>query len=88
VSDQIKKFAYWIDVPREVATYSPLITLEDKTSITIENHLGLKQYSSTEIRVLLNKMTLLICGCNLIIDYINNEKICIKGEIIVVKYLF
>ena len=75
-----------MDVP-EAATSISKVTVISDDSVLIENHKGIIEYTSEEIRVRLRKKQLEVCGANLIIEYLTGANISIQGKIHSVSFM-
>ncbi|WP_110111385.1 sporulation protein YqfC [Bacillus sp. CGMCC 1.16541] len=86
-----KNMKRWItnhmELPADVLTDLPRITMVGQIHIYIENHKGLLAFSDTEIRVLLKQGQMLVKGEGLVIKVILPEELVLEGKINEVTYL-
>ncbi|MFC3882967.1 sporulation protein YqfC [Bacillus songklensis] len=76
-----------MELPADVLTDLPRVTMVGQIHIYIENHKGLLAFSDKEIRILLKQGQLLIKGQDLVIKVIMPEEIVLEGKIGQVLYL-
>jgi sporulation protein YqfC len=76
-----------MELPADVLTDLPRVTMVGQVHVYIENHKGLLAFSDTEIRILLKQGQLLIKGEELVIKVIMPEEIVLEGKIGQVLYL-
>lgn len=78
-------FYHWLsngmDLPGETAPWQTITEIMEDRRILIENHLGVKQYSSTQIGVKVKFGMITICGCSLEISLMTREQLVISGKI-------
>ncbi len=84
----LREFALLSQLPREVMTDQPRITLIADQEIVVENHKGLICYEDTFVKVNTNISPLAIEGDKLVIERMDSETIFIRGRIKSVKYFF
>lgn len=86
-----QKIKKWVtdqmDLPPEILTDMPRITMIGQIHIYIENHRGVLQFSSKEVRLLLSHGQLLIKGEQFIIKTILPEELLLEGKIDQVIYI-
>ena len=82
----VDKIVRSMDVP-EVASTISKVTLISDDSVFIENHRGVSEYTSEEIRVRLNKKQLEVSGTDLTIEYLTGENLSIQGKIHSVRFM-
>jgi sporulation protein YqfC len=76
-----------MELPADVLTDLPRVTMVGQIHVYIENHKGLLAFSDKEIRILLKQGQLLIKGQELVIKVIMPEEIVLEGKIGQVLYL-
>lgn len=76
-----------MELPADVLTDLPRVTMVGQIHVYIENHKGLLAFSDKEIRILLKQGQLLIKGQELVIKAIMPEEIVLEGKIGQVLYL-
>ncbi|ADQ04624.1 sporulation protein YqfC [Caldicellulosiruptor owensensis OL] len=82
----LKQIALLSQLPPEVITDQPRITIIGDFEIVIENHKGLIGYEDTLVKINTNVSPLLIEGNKLVIERMDNEIIVVRGEIRSLKY--
>lgn len=70
-----------LELPKEIVLDLPKISLIGKIQFIIENHKGIIEYTSTQIRIGSNSGVIKVQGKNLYIKTIVKEEIIITGEI-------
>ncbi|MDF2877487.1 MAG: hypothetical protein K0S30_583 [Clostridia bacterium] len=76
-----------LDIPKEVITNLPVITLTGNQEIVIENFNSLIEYTAQKIRLHTKSGILVIDGIELEAKNMTAEKICIKGHIIQIAFV-
>jgi sporulation protein YqfC len=76
-----------MELPADVLTDLPRVTMVGQIHVYIENHKGLLAFSDKEIHILLKQGQLLIKGQDLVIKVIMPEEIVLEGKIGQVLYL-
>lgn len=80
---QVKnKIAEELDLPKEIFSGEPKVTVYGKNEIVIENHKGIESFKSDEIKVNSNIGVITILGLNLEIRFIGTETIALTGKLI------
>ncbi|MGM0501001.1 MAG: sporulation protein YqfC [Bacillota bacterium] len=80
--DKIKsKVADIFDLPPDVVLNLPVINLTGSLNLVMENHQGIKQYSTEQIEIKAKRGSVIIRGADLKIDYLSETKITILGQI-------
>lgn len=78
-------FYHWLsagmDLPGESAPWQTITEIVEDQRILIENHLGVKQYSQSQIGVKVKFGQIIICGCNLEISLMTREQLIVSGRI-------
>lgn len=74
-------------LPPDMIAGAPIITINGRNSVCIENHKRILEYSETKIRVQTKLSGLCIEGKNLKIAYCTQEEIKITGMIYSVYYI-
>ncbi|MBQ8526806.1 MAG: YabP/YqfC family sporulation protein [Clostridia bacterium] len=75
-----------MEVPEAVSTVSKVTVISD-FSVLIENHNGVTEYTTEEIRVRLKKKQLEVSGAGLTIEYLTGDGLSIKGKIHSVRFM-
>lgn len=76
-----------IDLPQDVFTGLPRITMIGNVQMYIENHRGVLFFSSELLRLALNKGELQVSGSQLVIRAIGQEEVFLEGSILGFKYI-
>ncbi len=76
-----------LELPKEITLDLPKITLVGNLQLNIENHKGIIEYTSQQIRVSSNSGMIKIIGKNLYIKTIIKEEIIIIGQIDSFEYI-
>ena len=76
-----------LDIPTEVITDMPVITLIGNKEINIENFSGLLEYTRQKIRLNTRAGILVIDGIELEAKNMTAERICIKGNILHITFV-
>lgn len=74
-------------LPPDMIAGSPIITINGKNAVCIENHKRILEYTDSKIRVLTKISGLCIEGKNLKIAYCTKDELKITGNIHSVSYL-
>lgn len=83
---QLQKLAGILEIPQDIVMDLPRITMLGNKQILIENHKGIIEYTTSIVRVKINKGQLLIKGCNLTLGNLQMEQILVEGTVEEVKY--
>ncbi|MCE5284673.1 MAG: sporulation protein YqfC [Pelosinus sp.] len=83
---KLQKLAGILDIPEDIVMDLPRITMLGNMQILIENHKGIIEYTSSIVRIKINKGTLLISGQNLTLGNLQMEQILVEGTVEEVKY--
>lgn len=75
----LERVAQAADLPSEPLPKLPLIELAGERRVLIENHLGVTQYGTQEIRVRVNYGHIMICGSGLELARMTKEQLVITG---------
>ncbi len=70
-----------LDVPEEIALDMPKITLIGNLSLDIENHKGIINYTSKEVKIKVSNGFLIARGRRLALKNISQEEVLLEGEI-------
>ncbi|OCT17151.1 sporulation protein YqfC [Paenibacillus pectinilyticus] len=76
-----------LDLPQDVVTDLPRITMIGNVQLYVENHRGVLHFSSENLKLELGKGTLEVFGQQLVIRAILSEEVFIEGIIDHVKYM-
>jgi sporulation protein YqfC len=83
---QLQKLAGILDIPEDIVLDLPRITMLGNQQILIENHKGIIEYTTTFVRIKINKGHLLINGRDLALGNLQMEQILVEGTVEEVKY--
>lgn len=75
------------DLPKDVVLNVPNIKIIGDSEITIENHKGILEYSKDLLRMNSISGVIKISGSNLQIKEINQDDICINGQIFSIEFI-
>lgn len=81
-----QRIAGAFDIPPEVMLELPYITLSGNQRLTIVNHQGLAEFSSSSVKVRTALGLLAVAGEGLVLRLIAPEEIVVEGTIISVCY--
>ena len=88
LSKKINNFtAKLLDLPQDVVTDLPRITMVGNMQLYIENHRGVIHFSNEQLKLGLTKGQLEVVGHNLTIRAILSEEVFIEGVIREIKYI-
>ena len=76
-----RSLSEFLRMPEEVTKGNTLITVFERSTVTIDNYKGLLLYDPCEIIVKANRCHVKVCGVNLNIDYFTKNDIQISGSI-------
>ncbi|MGI6148247.1 MAG: sporulation protein [Firmicutes bacterium] len=76
-----KQFAQLMDLPPEAVINSALIKIVGNLEISISNHRGLVEYTTTAIRVASPQGVIAVSGAGLVIHYLSSDEIKVGGRI-------
>ncbi|PZE22699.1 sporulation protein YqfC [Paenibacillus xerothermodurans] len=79
--------AKMLDLPQDVVTDLPRMTLIGNVQLYIENHRGVLHFSSERLLLALSKGKLEVVGKQLVIRAILTEEVFIEGVIAEVKFI-
>lgn len=74
------------DFPKEATLGLPRIVMVGNEELMIENHNGVANYSSEEIRIITKNGAVCIKGKEVLIKCIDTERVFIQGEIMEVCF--
>lgn len=81
------KISESLDLPKEIVMDIPNIKVIGDNEITIENHKGILEYSRELLRMNSVSGIIKISGQNLQIKEINQDDICINGQIFSIEFI-
>lgn len=81
IRKNLKKVIEKTQIPKELITNCPKITIISNEEIQIENHKGIIKYDSSVFSINTRQFPIIIYGQNMYIQYINNDVIVVKGKI-------
>ncbi len=81
-----KNIADALELPQDIVLDLPKITMVGNLQLYIENHKGIIEYTSNQIRIYTKLGILRILGTNLLLKNIVMEEIVIIGEIKQVEF--
>ena len=70
-----QKMSETIDIPKDILTEVPLLTITGEIELSLENHGGIIEYTDTVIRIRTQKGQLKIYGKNLKTIFYTNDEI-------------
>ena len=76
-----------LELPQDIVLGVPILTMQGKTELLIENHRGLLQYDTDEIRVRTKTFTVQIEGKELNIQEYRKDLLIIRGKIERMQFL-
>lgn len=76
-----------MDIPSDLQVTKPIVTMISNVFLSIENYLYIIEYDNNLIRIKTKQKTLKITGDKLILKYINEDEIGIKGIIYSLEYV-
>ena len=76
-----KNLAQRLTLPQEVVSQGPLAELHGNTSVCIENHGGILEYTDTRVCIAVQRGTLTVSGCGLRILRMTQRRVEIGGTI-------
>lgn len=76
-----KNLAQRLTLPQEVVSQGPLAELHGNTSVCIENHGGILEYTDTRVCIAVQRGTLTVSGCGLRILRMTKRRVEIGGTI-------
>ena len=82
----LQRLARMLDIPQDIVMDLPRITMLGNKQVLIENHKGIIEYTSSSVRIKINKGQLLINGSNLILGNLQIEQILVEGIVEEIKY--
>lgn len=74
------------DIPKDVALGAPVLVLTGQTELTIENYMGILEYTDLYIRIRCRGGEIRISGKRLVIEYYTNLDMKITGWIETVSF--
>lgn len=80
-SKVINKFNEILDMPKEVVSNVPKLTITGFEELLVENYKGILEYEDFFVRVNTYIGIININGFNLVLENMNDENIIIKGKI-------
>ncbi|MFB4211866.1 sporulation protein YqfC [Shouchella sp. JSM 1781072] len=88
LTNRIKKWVTeQMQLPADVMMDLPRITMIGQLHIYIENHRGVLQFSTTELRLLLKEGQLLVTGDQFVLKTILPEELLLEGRIDKVTFI-
>jgi sporulation protein YqfC len=77
----LETLAYSMDLMAEPIPGKPLVEIVGNRSVLIENHCGVISYNTTQISVRTKIGCIYVNGCNLVMQKMSKEQLCIQGKI-------
>ena len=74
-----------LGTPPELLSGLPTMEISGDCAMMLEQHRGIVSYSDTEVRIAVNIGCISVCGCNLLIRVMNQQKIILCGRIETVR---
>ncbi|MDO5557576.1 MAG: YabP/YqfC family sporulation protein [Clostridia bacterium] len=78
---KIERFNDILEIPREVSTTEPKITILSFNKMLIENHKGILEYQDIYVRIKTDIGLINISGLNLSLNEMRDNEIIINGKI-------
>lgn len=78
---------YMLDILKDLQVNQPTLTIIGNTFVSIENYLSIIEYENDLIKVKTKDKTIKILGNKLLLKYITDGEIGIKGVIYSVEYV-
>lgn len=78
-----RPFPYWPESTQnpEVFPLVPIVELAGCHRVLVENHMGVTQYSPSQIGIKMKYGQLTVCGCKLTLEHMTKVKLVITGQI-------
>lgn len=76
-----------MEIPSDLQVTKPIITMISNTFLSIENYLHIIEYDTNLIRIKTKEKTIKIVGDKMLLKYINEGEIGIKGIIYSLEYI-
>lgn len=76
-----------LELPQDIILGVPLLSMQGNSELMIENHRGLLQYDSDEIRVRTKTFTVQVIGRKLTIQEYRKDVLIIRGKIERMQFL-
>ncbi|MDD4334819.1 MAG: sporulation protein YqfC [Desulfotomaculaceae bacterium] len=81
-SQKVKKqFADFLELPGDVMLDLPKITMFGDLKLYIENHRGILEYSTSEVRIGVRDGEVVVVGEGLLLRNVLPDEICVEGKI-------
>ncbi len=81
VEKVLRGFTTAMDLPPDVLLDMPRVHMVGNLEVVVDNHKGLRQYTSLEIRVRIKGGVLIVCGKKLRIAFLTKDDLKITGRI-------
>ena len=85
--NQEHKIIQRLELPQDIILGVPLLSMQGNAELMIENHRGLLQYDSDEIRVRTKTFTVQVTGRKLTIQEYRKDVLIIRGKIERMQFL-
>lgn len=85
--NQEHKIIERLELPQDIILGVPLLSMQGNAELMIENHRGLLQYDSDEIRVRTKTFTVQVTGRKLTIQEYRKDVLIIRGKIERMQFL-
>lgn len=85
--NQEHKIIERLELPQDIILGVPLLSMQGNAELMIENHRGLLQYDSDEIRVRTETFTVQVTGRKLTIQEYRKDVLIIRGKIERMQFL-
>ncbi|NLM40322.1 MAG: hypothetical protein GX205_09725 [Firmicutes bacterium] len=76
-----KQFARFMDLPSEAVMNTAEVRVVGHMEVTITNHRGLVEYTTTVVRVNSPQGTIVVSGKGLFIEYLSHDELKLGGKI-------
>jgi sporulation protein YqfC len=70
-----------LDIPKELVMNLPRITMVGNLQIVVENHRGILDFTSQEVRVALSRGVVGVSGVNLTLRSMDQDELVVDGEL-------
>ncbi|MCG0274756.1 MAG: sporulation protein YqfC [Thermosediminibacteraceae bacterium] len=80
------RFLEVLELPKDIVLDLPRITVTGKIGVFIENHKGIMEYSSEQVRINTSLGLVVIKGQDLVIKYVVADEIFVEGKIEAIEF--
>ena len=82
-----KQVADFLELPGDVMLDLPKITMVGDIKLYVENHRGIIEYSTTEVRISVMEGEVAVTGEGLLLRNVLPDEICVEGKIKSLSFL-